>query len=322
MSYYKDNMSRYDASAIATRYTQTSQSHPAPACMGFAGVGAFRLISLTTMERHQGPTREREHSHQVYHLVLFTEADNSFVLEGEKVASTRGLCVLTAPGVSHCFLPLKPGTTRYHAITFAFDSLAAPPSWGALLKHYTGLAPQTVPSRFVVPEPTLLRLSPLVTGLRGACSKQGAVAAHHLHFGVLQIFSLVAELLLEQQRTRRSPPEIGARDFLDAHFARRSSLATIAHQFGVTPAHLGRAFKRRYGISPSRYQDELRIEAARNLLRHSDLLVKEIAHQLGYPDAFTFSKAFRRSGHGSPRAYRSDAQPGSSSARSALKRVR
>jgi transcriptional regulator GlxA family with amidase domain len=83
-----------------------------------------------------------------------------------------------------------------------------------------------------------------------------------------------------------------------------SYIAQLARDVGVTPAHFGRAFRERYGISPGRYRDQLRIDAAINLLLHSDLLIKTIAYELGYPDSSTFSKAFRRHTGRAPLSYR------------------
>lgn len=108
--------------------------------------------------------------------------------------------------------------------------------------------------------------------------------------------NLRPRLALACSKSRRNSATI----FLDTHYAGKLSLNEVAQRCGISSEHLSRAFKRRYGITPSRYRDALRMDAANNLLRHSDLLIKEIAYRLGYPDLFTFSKAFRRHYHCAP----------------------
>ncbi|MEI6788638.1 MAG: AraC family transcriptional regulator [bacterium] len=301
-------MSINDISATESRFTPTSQSQAAPACMSFPGCGRFYLTNLTLFEKHEGSTRQREHRHEVFHLVLFCQADNEMILEGRKIPTRRGLCLLTAPGEAHCFLPRSKGITRYHAITFAYEGMESPPSWLSLLNHYTGIPLRNAPSVIQMPESAMLTLPPLLASLREPLSSSGPMPVLHLHLGVLQLFAFIAGVLGDQQVSRTPAmrsPEVSARGYLDANYARAGGLAAVAAQAGVTPAHLGRLFKHRYGVSPGRYRDALRLDAARNLLRQSDLLVKEIAFQTGYPDAYTFSKAFRRHCHCTPRAYRS-----------------
>lgn len=300
-------MSKYSNITSEAQFTPTSRSFPAPACMNFPEAGRFRLIRLSLFEPHEGPSRSREHGHAVYHLVLFTEAKNEFLAGGNIMAATRGTCALTGPDDQHCFLPRKKGQACYHAITFAFDRMAMAPPWARVLGHYTGHALPVVPATLQMPESALLRLSPLMTSLQEAMSTHSPAASLQLHFGILQIFAVVAETLQEQQQvplSRKRSPELNVRNYLDIHYARPGGLATVASQTGISLAHLSRAFKQRYGISPGRYRDQIRLEAARSLLRHSDLLVKEIANQLGYPDAYTFSKAFNRHCHCPPRTFR------------------
>lgn len=298
------DMSVNDILSNEARFVPTSRSPSPPAFMAYPGAGSFRLASLTIFERHEGPLREREHRHKVFHLVLFAEADNEFIVNGQTLRSHPGLCVLTGPSDTHFFPPLKPGVTLYHAITFTYETMTAPPSWAALLGHYAGFVPETPPALIPFPATTQRLMPPLLATLRHSLPAQDPASSLQLHLGILHLMALVADVLRAQVPPRPlsgGPPEIAAREHLDAHYARNLDLAEVAAHVGVTPAHLGRAFKRRYGISPGRYRDTLRIEAASNLLRHSDLLVKEIAYQLGYPDAYTFSKAFRRHTGHSPR---------------------
>lgn len=300
-------MSFYDNSKEEARYVPTSRNPPAPACMAYPGAGPFRLASLTLRERHEGPLREREHRHEVYHLVLFAEADNAFILNGKTLRSYPGLCVLTGPADTHSFPPLAPGVTVYHAVTFAFEAMTRPPSWAELLGHYTGFVPESPPGLVPFPAAAQHQLPPLLAALRHALPAQHPAASLDLHLNILRLLALLADVMRNQARPAHAagtPPEVVAREHLDAHYARGLALAELAAHAGITPAHLGRAFKRRYGISPGRYRDRLRLEAACTLLRDGDLLVKEIAYQLGYPDAYTFSKAFRRHHRCAPHDYR------------------
>ena len=303
MSLYDFDMSLFDSSYLEARFTPTSESHPAPACMDHPAAGRFHLSNVILFEKHQGPSRAREHQHRVYHLLIFCEGKNEFRVNGRNIRSVRGTCVLSEPKDTHHFLPLKPGTTVYHAVTLTYDPMRIPPPWAELLTYYTGRPLESIPPVFTIPETAMLKLPPILAELRGAISSHEPASIQRIHFGVLQMFAFMAEAISEQQQphpARPQAPEINAHEFLDTHYAGRLSLDEVAQRSGISAEHLSRAFKRRYGITPSRYRDALRMDAANNLLRHSDLLIKEIAYRLGYPDPFTFSKAFHRHYHCSP----------------------
>jgi AraC-like DNA-binding protein len=300
-------MSLFDSSYLDAKFNPTSESHPAPALMNHPKAGKFHLTNIILFEKRVGPSKIGEHQHPVYHLVYFVEGKNEFLLEGERTQARRGTCILSGPDETHSFLPLKAGQTVHHAITFTFAPLKNTPSWADLLSHYTGYTLKQAPTVFEIPEAAFVNLTPLWASLRAALSLRGPAANQRIHFGVLQLFAFIADLLAEQQRQTLSKPrtpETIARDFLDSHYGVKITLVELARQSKVSPAHLSRAFKRRYGTSPIQYRDALRMNAAKNLLLHSDLLIKEIAYQLSYPDLFTFSKAFRRYHHCAPSAFR------------------
>jgi transcriptional regulator GlxA family with amidase domain len=67
---------------------------------------------------------------------------------------------------------------------------------------------------------------------------------------------------------------------------------------------LNRRFKRATGMTPLSYLQSLRIAGAKDLLRHSNLTVGDIAWQLGIQDVSYFSQLFRRHSGMSPLRYR------------------
>ena len=82
------------------------------------------------------------------------------------------------------------------------------------------------------------------------------------------------------------------------------SLAQLAERAGLSQRSLNRRFRQATGMSPQAYLQSLRIASARDLLRHSNLGVGEIAWQVGLQDVSYFSQLFRRHCGVSPLKYR------------------
>lgn len=258
----------------------------------------FELLTAHVNEEHEGgPRPQSAHEHDVYHIVLFTRGQNSFLLDGEVTPSRPGTLALAAPGQGHSFFPRQPGATRYHEVTFALQSKAGPlrASFARLLSLYTGVA--------ILETPPTLELTP---GRRRGMEKLHERLLDHLEqpepvdwLGVyrivLEIIAAVAAHVTKTERVEdRADVFSDVREYIDKHYTERLTLTALARRVHVSEAHFCRAFKARFGVAPIAYQQELRAEAAKNLLLSTDLRCKEIASRLGYADVYCFSKAFKK----------------------------
>ncbi|MBQ8551903.1 MAG: helix-turn-helix transcriptional regulator [Clostridia bacterium] len=63
-------------------------------------------------------------------------------------------------------------------------------------------------------------------------------------------------------------------------------------------------FKRRMGMPPSAYLIKLRMNAACDLLRNTDMSIKQVGVSVGYSDAHFFSRLFKKHTGVSPQSYR------------------
>ena len=68
--------------------------------------------------------------------------------------------------------------------------------------------------------------------------------------------------------------------------------------------HFLRLFKQAFGLSPYQYMQQLRLEKAILLLKHSSLTVNEIAASLGFENSNSFSRLFQQRYQVYPSQYR------------------
>jgi len=95
-----------------------------------------------------------------------------------------------------------------------------------------------------------------------------------------------------------------AQHWLQANLASPLSMATLASHLQLSPRTLNRRFRRATGLTPLAYLQSLRVAAAKDLLRHSNLPVGDIAWQVGLQDVSYFSRLFHRHSGVSPLRYR------------------
>lgn len=83
------------------------------------------------------------------------------------------------------------------------------------------------------------------------------------------------------------------------------SLKTLASEFALTPAYLGRIFHETTGCYFTEYLTELRIDRAKTLLRDHSASVTAVAVKVGFPNADYFGTRFKQLCGMTPGAYRS-----------------
>ena len=103
----------------------------------------------------------------------------------------------------------------------------------------------------------------------------------------------------------------GERDDIEAvatwmreHAGHRVTVKALARRAGLSPAHFHLCFKQYTGFAPVDYFLRLKVRRACGMLDGTPWTVSRIARELGYDDAFYFSRLFRAIMGCSPRAYR------------------
>jgi AraC-like DNA-binding protein len=103
----------------------------------------------------------------------------------------------------------------------------------------------------------------------------------------------------------------GERDEMEAvatwmreHVGQRVSVTALARRAGLSPAHFSLCFKQHTGFAPIDYFLRLKIRRACGMLDGTLWTVGQIAREVGYEDAFYFSRLFRAIMGCSPKAYR------------------
>lgn len=82
------------------------------------------------------------------------------------------------------------------------------------------------------------------------------------------------------------------------------SVEALAERVSMSPRNFHRVFVRQVGVTPGRFVERLRVEAARRLLEENSHAVPVVAAQCGFGNPETMRVAFRRTLGVSPKAYR------------------
>lgn len=82
------------------------------------------------------------------------------------------------------------------------------------------------------------------------------------------------------------------------------SVPSLAAEVAMSPRNFSRVFLREVGATPARYVERVRVEAARHRLEETSRSLEEIAADCGFGSADLLRRAFLRTLHVGPAAYR------------------
>ncbi|WP_157269993.1 AraC family transcriptional regulator [Azohydromonas aeria] len=172
-----------------------------------------------------------------------------------------------------------------------------------------------MPGWFVIRAETLSRFSALAlaAGLLVEESQQRELGAESVLHGLLDVvFVHLLRRMVEDTGAAGAGWSHAVRDaqvraalaLMHGDCAHPWSLETLAQRAGLSRTALAERFREAMGDTPLNYLRTLRMQRAMSLLSETDATLEQVARQVGYQDAFGFSKVFKRTVGESPREFR------------------
>ena len=245
--------------------------------------------------------RRRSHSHDVFHLVVFNEAQGSCIVNDDVIDMHRRTAILTNPGQTHCFAGAYGEHNYYHEVTFR----APYATWSELLQAFfeKPLQCQSVSEinneQYDSFEAVTKRM---VQSLSQRQGDSRLYCAQYLQRILFSVFRLCNEATVDAQQI---DPWEQLREWVEAHAEETWDLDTLAERMQCTAKHVSRQFAKCFGTPPLRYKKQILMQRAAVLLHSTDYSLQYISDQLGIFDAHYFNRLFRQHFGISPARYRS-----------------
>lgn len=94
------------------------------------------------------------------------------------------------------------------------------------------------------------------------------------------------------------------RDFLDMYVTEKFNMNQLYQFASKSESQTIKIFKNEFGVTPYRYLCKRKTELAKNMLKNTNLSVREIAFRLNYADEYYFSNVFKKEVGVSPSNYK------------------
>ena len=171
-------------------------------------------------------------------------------------------------------------------------------------RKYLFVASTTLACRFAilggVEEQRAYDISDLYIQRVDRCARVEEISA--IHTDMFTFY--VQEVAAAQKQRVYAKPVVDAINFIRYHLHEKLTVQRVARQVGVSPNYLSALFKKELKESMAEYVLERRVEAAKNMLRFSQLPYDEIASVLAFSSQSHFIQVFKRFTGATPKGYR------------------
>lgn len=223
------------------------------------------------------------HSHEYYEMEFVTDGEMINTVNGMATPMARGDLFLLSVGDSHR-LDIHSPRACIRKLNFRSDAfspdmtevLAASPL--PLSRHYDGEEFYALAADFA----RVARAAHAASGENALSRVALRVAAEALLCRVLKNIPSSGPLPRLPQAVRE-----GMR-YIRAHLSEPLRLPELAARFCLSPGHFSHVFRAHTSLSPQAYLRECRMQAARDLLLHTDLPVAQVAGRVGYTSPSLF----------------------------------
>jgi AraC-like DNA-binding protein len=221
-----------------------------------------------------------DHTHTTYSIGLIDDGRTSFSLSGGDYRAGLGQMVVIEPSKSHSCNP-DPGETMGYRMFYLDAEWLAEDTSGVRVSF----------SCPVIDDPELFAewsdLFELVRSAAPVGDKRDAIA---------RAVSRLIDEHADTDRTFDAPADLQAveiaKSVLSERLAERVTLVELAEQAGVSRSHLSRAFRASEKLPPHRYQNQLRVQLAKEMLLDGGS-PGDVAVETGFSDQSHFSRVFR-----------------------------
>lgn len=230
-----------------------------------------------------------------YYIVFITNGSGTF--ESAKTAPQvveAGTCFILFPGIWHRYKP-NPRV-----------------GWEEYWVGFNGVYPAQLMTKFFYPDKPFIKtglnkeLLAAFTQLLTAVS-QAQIGYPQLISGItLQVLGILNNIRLTET-VDNNPESIWVSQavfMLQNQLCENIHMESLVEGFPISYSKFRKSFKRLTGKSPNQYHLDLRLDKAEELLKSTNMTIKEIGYHTGFDSPYYFSRLFKAKFGVSPKAFR------------------
>lgn len=248
-------------------------------------------------------SKRDQHTHSVFHLLMFNEGEYHYLHNGKRVKFKPSTFTITSPGEPHKFGPFRNSQLiSYYYVTFVLQEIESGVELDIDFREFMEIFTGEKISDISLPLDFNKRQKSIFENLTMILTRQLNSTTKFNYFSAAMTMIDIINFILNECCKSFEPIDtqidnfqiIKVKKFIEKNFSQQMSINELASIAALEPSYFIRKFKKSYNITPIGYQMELKINAAKTLLKTTDLRMNYIAEKVGFNDIYYFSKLFKK----------------------------
>ncbi len=239
-----------------------------------------------------------------FNVLIYVTSGQITVTEDEiDYVINPGEVFLLKSGVRHYGKKAIKAGTAWHYIHFYNDNLQIGEDVLGITKEETDDLCMKIPKKVTISmgdsiEKKLLHVISLYNSQNNT----------HKWYANMELFSALSELAFHRIQFVKTQHTLSEEicEYLQENISTPFKAELLEKEFFLSYKRLAAIFKQDMGITMQQYHTQQRMGHACKLLRSTSLMIKEIAHELGFMDVLYFSRYFHQTIGVSPQTYRKE----------------
>ena len=220
-----------------------------------------------------------------YQLIYISSGHGVFEsAQTEKIKIEGGQVILLFPGIWHRYKPNRASGWHENWVSFTGDAARR-----IMVEYFT-------PAKPIIQLGHVHELINLISSTAELLQKADEGYQHRATARVMEALAIIEPRrpMPDNRESAYAAKIQKARVYLTENFEQVIDMYALAKHHGISYSLFRRLFKTHTGRAPQKYLIDIRIDKARELLRHTDLSVSEIAQKTGFSSIYFFSRLFKR----------------------------
>lgn len=251
-----------------------------------------RLLFITS-SKYENDWPSFPHSHHFMEIFYVKSGSGYLQIEHEKVPVKEHSLILIGARVQHTEFSNSEDPMDYYVIGVEGLKINAENAANYSIVQYSA-------------NPVIIHqcFENILMEIRNKQSGYAEICQHYLAILILQICrkNHISYELTDVQTASRECHN--AKEYIETHYSDKITLDMLAETCNLTKYYLSHKFSKVYGKSPMTYLTEVRIAAAKDLLKTTNHSIEEIAGAAGFSSSSYFSQTFQKLCQMSPQQYR------------------
>lgn len=245
------------------------------------------------------------HKHSFFEACYVLEGEGTYIDQGCTYQLKENTMFLSKPGVLH---QIKSDTGLFLLyVGFELNESESSEKWVTIIEEAKQCSEVVIDVKDDTAAPLMWK-SLLIQAAKSESAFFEEILsnlAHSLILSLIQTFVVSPNYHSQKTVPKKSSLILTlAKLYIKDNLSNSIKLTDTATYLHLSSRHLSRLFKAELGISYSEYVQNERIQKAATLLKTTDLSIRDIAQETGFPDVHYFTRVFTASMHSSPGRFR------------------